>query len=81
MIKNIFIDDKILEYIKKRWLYSQYEKSENYLKSWNFRQLKLKIREPKKDRIYYFRLNKQFRLWCKIDDESIKIFFIDNHQN
>lgn len=81
MIKEIFIDQEILGYIEKRWLLKQYEKSEKYLYNWNYKQLDLKIREPKKDKIYYFRLNKQFRLWCKIENETIKIFHIDNHQN
>ena len=67
MEKEIFISDKILKYIEKRSLIKQYEKVEKYLKEGNFRQISLKIREPKKNKIYYFRINKQFRLWCKID--------------
>ncbi len=80
MIKKIFIDAKILEYINKRWLINQYEKAEKYVYSNNFKLLNLKIREPKKDRVYYLRLNKQYRLWCKIEDFNMMIFHIDNHQ-
>jgi hypothetical protein len=48
MEKEIFISDKILEYIEKRWLLKQYEKIEIYLKKGNFKQISLRIREPKK---------------------------------
>ena len=80
MEKEIFISEKILKYLEKRWLLRQYEKIEKFLKNWNFRQVSLKLREPKKDKIYYFRINKQFRMWCKIDWNKIFIFEIDNHQ-
>ena len=59
----------------------QYEKVEKYLKDWNFNQITLRLREPKKDKIYYFKINKQFRLWCKINWNKIFIFYLDNHQN
>ncbi len=81
MKKEVFISEKILKYIEKRWLINQYEKTEKYLKEWNFRQVSLKLREPKKNKIYYFRINRQFRLWCKIDWDKVFIFDIDNHQN
>jgi len=79
MEKEIFISDKILNYIEKRWLTKQYEKVENFLREWNFRQVSLKIREPKKNKIYYIRNNKQFRLWDKVDLNKILIFDIYNH--
>ena len=81
MIREIYIDEKILDYIEKRWLLKQYEKAEKYLYNWNLKQVNLKIREPKNDRIYYFRLNKQFRIWCTINNWILHIFHIDNHQN
>jgi len=77
---KIYINEKILKNIEKKWLLKQYEKVEKYLKLWNFRQISLKLREPKKDKVYYFRINKQFRLWCKIENNNIYIFHLDNHQ-
>jgi len=79
-MNKIFINEKVLKYIEKRNLMKQYEKIEKYLKEWNFRQIDLKLRQPKKDKIFYFRLNKQFRLFCKISENQIFIFEIDNHQ-
>jgi plasmid maintenance system killer protein len=81
MNKKIYINDKILKNIEKKWLLKQYEKVEKYLKEWNFKQISLKIREPKKDKVFYFRINKQYRLYCKIENEKIYIFYLDNHQN
>lgn len=37
MEKEIFISEKILKYLEKRWLLRQYEKIEKFLKNWNFR--------------------------------------------
>lgn len=81
MIKKVIVDEKIIEKIIAKWLENQYKKVKAYLLSWNYKQLDFKLRQPKKDKIYYFRLNKQFRLWWKIDFDTLKIFFIDNHQN
>lgn len=70
----------VSEYLLKRRLLTQYtKKKENILKNiftWNY----LKLREPKKDEIWYFRINKQFRALWYIDWTTLKIFDIDNHQ-
>jgi plasmid maintenance system killer protein len=70
----------VSEYLLKRRLLTQYtKKKENILKNiftWNY----LKLREPKKDEIWYFRINKQFRALWYIDGTTLKIFDIDNHQ-
>jgi len=81
MQKEIYINEDIIKYLEKRQLIKQYEKVEKFLKKWNFRQVDLRLREPKKDKIYYFKINKQFRLWCKMEWNKIFVFEIDNHQN
>ena len=81
MISKILISDDLIEFIEKRNLINQYNKTKNYLLKWFFRQVNLKLREPKKDKIYYFRINKQYRAICKIEWDILKIFDIDNHQN
>lgn len=79
-IKELYIDEKVLLLIKEKQLLNQYLKAEKYLLEWNIKQVSLKIRQPKNKNIYYFRLNKQFRLWCTLIDWVIKIFHLDNHQ-
>jgi plasmid maintenance system killer protein len=79
-INKIIETNKVKNYLITRKLLSQYKnKKENILNSvftWNY----LKIREPKKDEIWYFRINKQFRALWFLDWDTLKIFDIDNHQ-
>ncbi len=80
MIEKILISDDLIEYIELRKLSNQYLKAKNYILNWNFKAVNFKIREPKKDKIYYFRINKQFRALALLEDNVLKIFDIDNHQ-
>ena len=81
MINKILIAEDLINFIEKRKLDNQYKKAKNYILKWLFRQVNLKLREPKRDKIYYFRINKQYRAICKIEWDILKIFDIDNHQN
>ena len=81
MINKILIAEDLIDFIEKRKLDNQYKKAKNYILKWLFRQVNLKLREPKRDKIYYFRINKQYRAICKIEWDILKIFDIDNHQN
>jgi hypothetical protein len=65
----------------KRDLLNQYKKSKTYLLLWLFAKVNFWIREPKKDEIYYFRINRQFRAYCIIKNNELRIFEINNHQN
>lgn len=90
-IKDIKETKEILEYLEKRQLLKQYKKAKRFIISWHPELADLKIREPKDTGIYYFRINKQFRvLWVirqvenKETWEIENIFFIadiSNHQN
>lgn len=81
MIERVVISDDLISYLESRNLQKQYKKCKEFLLSWNFKQIDFKMREPKKDKIYYFRINKQFRAFCKTEGTILKIFDIDNHQN
>lgn len=81
MINKILISDDLIDFLEKRNLVKQYKKAKEYILKWFLRQVDLKLREPKKDKIVYFRINKQFRAICKLEWEILKIFDIDNHQN
>lgn len=80
MIKKILIWDNLITYIKDRWLEKQYKKAKTYVLAWFFNKADFKLREPKKDKIYYFRINKQFRAYWTIEENILKIHHIDNHQ-
>lgn len=79
MIQEILVRKEIIAYMTSRKLLNQFKKAENYLLSWNYKLLDFKLRQPKQDKIYYFRLNKQYRLWWKLEGDVLKIFHIDNH--
>jgi len=65
-IEQVYISDDLIDYLEKRNLGTQYKKVKSYILAGNYRQVKLKLREPKKDGIFYFRINKQYRAICEI---------------
>lgn len=78
-IENIVINKKSIDFLESRWLEKQYKKWTQLILNWNFKQVDFKIREPKQEKIYYFRINKQYRAWWRIENNILKIFHIDNH--
>lgn len=81
-INKIFEESYIYDFLEKRNLLKQYKKSKQNIIKWNHSWNKLWYREPKKDWIIYFRINRQFRaLWRFINKDELIIFDIDNHQN
>lgn len=82
IIREVYEKEEIKDFLIKRWLLNQYLKSVNFLKDWFFWKLDFKERQPKWNKIYSFRINKQFRAYWFFDDENDFIVFkIDNHQN
>jgi hypothetical protein len=79
-IKLILEEDYILEYLEKRNILKQYKKSKSNILNWNYSWNKIWYKEPKKDEIIYFRINKQFRALCRINWIKLIVFDIDNHQ-
>jgi len=80
-INRIIEAEYILEYLEKRNILNQYKKSKANILSGNYAWNKIWYKEPKKDEIIYFRINKQFRALCRLDWNSLIVFDIDNHQN
>ncbi len=79
-ISQVLITPEALDYLIKRQLEKQYQKTKIFIIAWHFANVDLKIREPKEDRIWYFRINKQFRALCELDGEALYVLAIDNHQ-
>ncbi len=80
---SIKIHPKLKKELEKKGLYKQFLKSKNNILLWIVSNwTKLKLREPKKDEIRYFRINSQYRCLCKIDnDNTLLVLSLDNHQN
>lgn len=72
--KDVFL------YLKKRRLLGKYKKAKGFLLSGDFVLGNLKKREPKKDEIWSFRVDKQFRAFCYFDGTVLVVFEINNHK-
>ncbi|PID84225.1 hypothetical protein CSB09_02025 [Candidatus Gracilibacteria bacterium] len=79
-IAKIILSNKEKLYLQKRNLTKSFLKAERHILSGNLQAVDFKIRQPKKDDIYYFRINKQFRALCRLIDGVLVVFEIDNHQ-
>jgi hypothetical protein len=78
-----FIKEKwyILNFLLKRNLLEQYKKSKKNILLWNYTWNKIWFKQPRKDQIVYFRINKQYRALWRFEWKVLIIFDIDNHQN
>jgi len=65
IISAVLISEESLAYLKARNLEKQYKKAKNLILAGNFKNVDLKLREPKKNRVWYFRINRQFRALCE----------------
>ena len=59
----------------------QWKKAKKCILDGNFSTITFKKRRPYKSEKYYFRLNKQYRAFAFVEDEILKVFAIDDHQN
>lgn len=80
-INKVLENDKVKKYLEGRNLIKQYKKSKNYLLQGRFFQIDFKLRKPKSERVWYFRINKQYRALGYFDDGDFIVFRIDDHQN
>ncbi len=78
---DVVISKKLLKFLDSRNLTKQYLKACNYICDWFFELSDFKLREPKKEKIYYFRINKQFRAYAELEWDVLIIKEINNHQD
>ena len=80
MINVIFESDDVVKFLKSRKLLKQYGKVKDFILNPNLQKKFLKKRKPKKDGIYQFRINKQYRAFCIFDGKDLIVFEISDHQ-
>lgn len=90
--KEVVESQEVVKYLEKRNLLKQYIKAKNYIINWFWNLADLKLRQPKEEWVYYFRINKQFRALgvsenIKLDNgenqeiiKILKVLKISNHQ-
>ncbi len=71
---------KVAKYLKSRNLLKQYLKQKDILLSGGLKQIDFKLKNPKSEEVYYFRINRQFRAIGYIEDNIFIVADIDNHQ-
>jgi len=80
IIEKIYETEKVRLYLKKRNLDTQYIKSCRFLLAGFFGKTDFKLRQPKSQAIYSFRINKQFRAYGYFESSNFIVYHIDNHQ-
>lgn len=79
-IEKIIERKDIISYLEKRNLLEKYKKAKIFILTGNLGLVDLKKRKPKKDEVWHFRIDRQFRALCYFDGNMLVVFDIDNHQ-
>jgi len=77
---EIIEDKKIILFLKRRNLVLQYLKCKKLLRKNFLKMVDFKIRKPKSNNIYSFRINKKFRALGIFEQGDFRVFRIDDHQ-
>lgn len=80
LFSEILETQEVAIYLQSRNLLKQYKKVKEYLIAGNYIQVNFKIRQPKNDKVYYFRINKKYRALAIIKNKDLIVFDIDDHQ-
>ncbi len=81
MITEVLITNKCALFLQKKGLIPQWKKAKEYILTGKFSAISFKKRRPYKSEKYYFRLNRQYRAIGFIEDNTLKIFEVNDHQN
>ncbi len=71
---------KVLPTLQKRGLVVQYVKAAKTLLFGDVKSVDFKLRKPKGEKIYSFRINKKYRAFCFFDNDVLKVFDVSDHQ-
>lgn len=80
-VKNILERGDILLELEKKNLLAKYKKAKNFILEDHSKLVDLKKRKPKKDEVWQFRIDRQFRAYCYFEKDTLIVFHIDNHQH
>lgn len=80
-VKNILERGDILLELEKKNLLAKYKKAKNFILEDHSKLVDLKKRKPKKDEVWQFRIDRQFRAYCYFEKYTLIVFHINNHQN
>ncbi len=79
-IKEILERRDVLEKIESFGILRQYKKCKQLMLLGFFRSVDWKIRKPKQNKIYQFRITKKYRAFCIFEEATLIVIKIDKHQ-
>lgn len=71
---------KVIAYLKSRHLEKPYRKAKKFLEKDQLKMVSFKIRQPKSDGVYYFRITKKYRAIGHFIDDIFVVATISDHQ-
>ena len=71
---------QVIEYLKKRQIVKPYLKAKRYLAEDHFKIVDFKLRKPKSEGIYYFRISKKYRAIGHFIGDIFVVVEISDHQ-
>lgn len=80
MVKQVLETPEVGEYLASRNLEAAYKKAKNYILKGLSSTVRLSKRKPISAGIWYFRITKKYRAFAKLDDKTLVVFAIDDHQ-
>jgi len=81
-ILEIIEHKDVFKYLSSRWILNQYKKAKNYILSGDIGIVDFKLRKPKSEEIFQFRINQKFRAFCYFEEKKkLVVFKISDHQD
>jgi len=72
---------KVIAYIKKRQLEKPYLKAKNLIAQDHLELVNFKLRKPKSDKVYSFRITKKYRAYGHFVEDVFVVASISDHQD
>ena len=77
---QVFDNDKVKKLVQKYSLQEQYLKACQYIEKGNYKLVDLKLRKPKSEGIYQFRISRKYRAMAFKDGKNLIVYKISDHQ-
>ena len=77
---QVFDNEKVKKLVQKYGLKEQYLKACQYIESGNYKLVDLKLRKPKSEGIYQFRISRKYRAMAFKDGGNLVVYKISDHQ-
>ena len=73
-------EEGVVDYIKKRNLAAVYLKAKKYIEMGFYKNVDLRKRNPKKEGVFYFKIDKKYRALGYIENKTFIVTEISDHQ-